>query len=96
MTPIVKISTGTLGLKVARQSPIQATILPDMHTGLSPNLLISPPVNGPRMDKSPHESEPAHARDDIGDSKCSFSGNKSTPKAPKRKPSKIPILSSVN
>ena len=60
-----------------------------MHTGLSPNLLISPPVKGPRMDKRPHESEPAHAKEDIGESNSSFNGFNKTPKAPKRKPSEI-------
>ena len=58
-----------------------------MQTGRSPNLLISPPIRGPRRDKSPHERDPAHAKDDIGASKCSFKGPKSTPKPPKRKPS---------
>ena len=58
-----------------------------MQTGRSPNLLISPPVRGPRMDRSPHEIDPAHAKDDIGASKCSFKGPKSTPKPPKRNPS---------
>ena len=58
-----------------------------MQTGRSPNLLISPPIRGPRRDSSPHESDPAHAKDDIGASKCSFKGAKSTPKPPKRKPS---------
>ena len=58
-----------------------------MQTGRSPNLLISPPIRGPRRDRSPHESDPAHAKDDIGALKCSCKGAKSTPKPPKRKPS---------
>ena len=81
---MVIISTGTLGLKVARQSPIQAIIHPDIQTALSPNLLISPPVKGPRIDKSPHEIEPAHANDDIGAWNSSFNGFNKTPNAPKR------------
>ena len=58
-----------------------------MQTGRSPNLLISPPIRGPRRDNSPHEIDPAHAKDDVGASKCSFKGATSTPKPPKRKPS---------
>ena len=69
ITPIVKINTGTLGLKVARQRPIQAIILPNIQTGRSPNLLISPPIRGPSIDKSPLETEQPHAKDDTGASK---------------------------
>ena len=58
-----------------------------MQTGRSPNLLISPPIRGPSMDRSPHEIDPANAKDDIGALNCCLKGSKSIAKPPKRKPS---------
>ena len=58
-----------------------------MQTGRSPNLLISPPIRGPSMDRSPHEIDPANARDDIGALNSCLKGSKSIAKPPKRKPS---------
>ena len=56
--PIVNMSIGMLGLIGERASPIARTILPEIQTGLNPNLSINPPVIGPNMVITPKKSEP--------------------------------------
>ena len=43
MTPKNSISNGTLMLRADKESPIAAIRLPEIQTGLNPNLLTSPP-----------------------------------------------------
>ena len=66
--PIVNISIGMLGLSGERASPIARTILPEMQTGLNPNLSINPPVIGPNMVITPKKSEPIQDTVDISES----------------------------
>ena len=50
MTPKNSISNGTLMLRADKESPIAAIRLPEIQTGLNPNLLTSPPTR--RRNKS--------------------------------------------
>ena len=44
MTPKNSISNGTLMLRADKESPIAAIRLPEIQTGLNPNLLTRPPT----------------------------------------------------
>ena len=62
------MSTGILGLSGERASPIARTTLPEMQTGLNPNLLINTPVIGPAMRLIPKKSDPTEDTADISES----------------------------
>jgi hypothetical protein len=62
------MSIGILGLSGESASPTARTILPEMQTGLSPNLLINPPVIGPNIVLIPKKSEPTQDTIDISES----------------------------
>ena len=61
------MSIGILGLKGESPSPIATTILPEMQTGLNPNLLTNPPVIGPNMVLIPKKREPTQDTVDISE-----------------------------
>ena len=62
------MSIGILGLSGESASPIASTILPEIQTGLSPKLLINPPVIGPNIVLIPKKSEPTQDTIDISES----------------------------
>ena len=68
INPWVKMSIGILGLSGESTNPIARTILPEMQTGLNPNLLINPPVIGPNMVLNPKKREPTQDTVDISES----------------------------
>ena len=89
ITPKNSISKGTLVLNGESASPIEATMLPEIHIGLNPNLLTSPPIIGPNIDMIPLESELTNDTVNLFDSKLSIKGCKSTPPNVNPKPSEM-------
>ena len=62
------MSIGIFGLSGESTNPIARIILPEMQTGLNPNLLINPPVIGPPMRLIPTKSDPTEDTADISES----------------------------
>ena len=91
-TPKNNISNGTLILNGDNASPIAATTLPEMQTGLNPNLLTSPPKTGPNIEATPQQSEPTKATDDLSELNAVIKGFKRTPPKVNPKPSEISKL----
>ena len=69
MTPKNNMSNGTFMLNGDSESPIAATILPEMQTGLNPNLLTSPPKMGPNIELIPEHNEFTNDTEDLSESK---------------------------
>ena len=91
-TPKNNISNGTLILNGDNASPTAAIILPEMQTGLNPNLLTSPPKTGPKIELIPQQSEPTKATDDLVESNAVIKGCRRTPPKVNPKPSEISKL----
>ena len=86
-TPKNNISNGTLILNGDNASPTAAIILPEMQTGLNPNLLTSPPKTGPKIELIPQQSEPTKATDDLSELNAVIKGCRRTPPKVNPKPS---------
>ena len=93
MIPKNSISNGTLILNVDNASPTAATILPEIQTGLNPNLLTNPPKTGPKIELIPLQSEPTKATDDLSELNAVIKGSRRTPPKVNPKPSEISKLS---
>ena len=88
-TPKNNISNGTLILNGDNASPTAAIILPEMQTGLNPNLFTSPPKTGPKIELIPQQSEPTKATDDLSELNAVIKGCRRTPPKVNPKPSEI-------
>ena len=92
MIPKNSISNGTLILNVDNASPTAATILPEIQTGLNPNLLTNPPKTGPKIELIPLQNEPTKATDDLSELNAVI---RRTPPKVNPKPSEISKLSYI-
>ena len=92
ITPKNNISNGTLILNGDKASPTAATILPEIQTGLNPNLLTSPPVIGPNIELIPKQREATNDIEGLSDLNSFIKGCKRTPPKVNPKPSEISKL----
>ena len=92
ITPKNNISNGTLILNGDKASPIAATILPEIQTGLNPNLLTNPPVIGPNIELIPKQREATNDIEGLSDLNSFIKGCKRTPPKVNPKPSEISKL----